>query len=259
MSRRFSSHEAWPAPYSGVPGALFALSMILIIVAFLLNITRSTLSAYTLCLFLASIVFALLSVGKEVLAVKGRLVLVYGYPVSIFKYSVTNITEISALDNLSRGKIFKYFKLYLVPSTMMMHLPVIYVILTAPSIPIEYLTFLLAPVVAGLILTVRCMLTYFDFMKFIKYTGSILGAISTILCFQVASIYNKVFGRPITSDLRTLAFLMTGMLLTFVFYAMVLYFSTRRHLIVIEDSAGRHYAIVAVDEKTAQELVNIVV
>lgn len=184
--------------------------------------------------------------------------LVHGYPISTFKYTIRNVVEISALDNLSKGKIFKYFKIHLISSTAILLLLVLYIVLVAPSIPIEYLTFLPTPVVVGLILTVRCMLNYSNYVKFIKRMGSILGSVFTIVYFGIASIYNRVFGRPITSDLRTVVFLMAGVLLTCTFYAITLYFSVRRRVIVIEDDTGRHYAIVAADEKTARELVNII-
>ncbi|RLE91682.1 MAG: hypothetical protein DRJ55_05390 [Thermoprotei archaeon] len=252
--------EKWyPLPYSGVPGALSALSMVLFAVSLPLQIYGQNYFTLGLVLFWIGWLMALASAGRNVTISEGRVTLTYGFPFRVFKLVVDGVVEMADLNSLQRGKLFKYFKVQVIPYAVVTFYPLLYVAAKFSLPPIYFLAFLLIPSAVGLSLLMYFMLTFASYRRFIKYAGYTVVSTTIIANFGIASYYNAAFGKPITSDAHALILLILGELLIFLAFALYASLATKRHVILLEDTRGKHYAIGAVDEDAAKELTRKIV
>ena len=246
----------WPTPYTGLPSVLLSTALLIFTSSLLLSVYNDVPNYIPFFTTLIGIVLALISVGREVEVLKGKVILSYGFPKVIFKLVFTEVTQVTDLTNLERGRLFKYFKIQLVPYSFMMTYPLLYIIIKASLPPIRYLTLLSIPICVGVALTTYFMLTSSSYEKLAKYVGYILSITFLTLDAIIASYYHQVFNRPLTSDIDTLLALMAGQVLAFLFFIPI--FAIRRHIIILEDINGKRCAIVTASEEDARLLVKAI-
>ena len=250
MVEKCCSWRLWPASYVGLPGVLFSIAIVLFTIALLLQEYGEVPDFVSLPVVFTGILLALLSVGRGVDVVDGKIILTYGYPRTVFKLTITDVVEVADVNNLEKGRLFKYFKVQLIPLTIIIAYPLLYIIVKASLPPVRYLTFFLIPIFVGLGLIVYFMLTSESYRRFAKYTGWVLSFVLMVIDFLIGSYYHQLFDRLLTSDMTTLLPLMIGQVLVFIFFIFITVL--RRHVIILEDTRGRYYAVVAVEEEARQ-------
>jgi len=224
--------------------------------ALLLNSYGDVPGYVSLLIVFIGVVMSLMSVGRSVEIVKGGVVLSYGFPIVLFKLTLTDIVHVTDVTELERGKLFRYFKTQLILYTIMIAYPLLYIIVKESLPPLRYLTLLSIPVCIGVGLIVYFMLTSSTYEKFTKYVGYILSAVFITLDFAIVNYYRCIFNRSIISDIDTLLPLMTGQVLAFFFFIPLAV--VKRHVIVLEDANGRRCAIVTASEEDARLLVEFI-
>jgi len=190
---------------------------------------------------------------------EGWVRLSYGFPVALFRAELRDVVEVSDVNSLARGKLFKYFKFQVVPLALMPVIPVVYVAAKSSLPPLVYLPYLGIPVALGVLLSSYFLLTTTSFKKFIEKVCFLFCVGVPVLNFWLGITYRETYGRSLARDYYAAGVLILGEMLIFILLVAVWIYSTRRHIIVLEDSDGRYYAVVARDGDAAREFLNLVV
>ena len=243
--------NVWPTPYNGIPAILSSLSLVMFVLAFLIiRYGKGTYDTLGFILFFTGIIFGLLSSGREVELKNGKLVLRYGFPLTLINIVVEDVVDVADLSSLKRGKLIKYFKSQLVMPLLIMLLPVLYMPpVTKPLI----LLFLLVPVVVGFSLLTYFMMTFSDYKRFLNYTIITLAIILALIFMEVALVNPQI-----VSSMNALLMLAVGYLLLIAGFIVFISFAMRRHIVLIESKQG-YYAIAALSKSDAEVLIKILV
>lgn len=250
-----SPRRYWPMPYSGLPGVLNSVGLVM--VSF--GLVAPFLGDWALAIPLTGIVLLLLSIGREVRVSNDALVLCYGFPVVFYRQVVKDVVEVTDLKKLSRGRLAKYFKLPVAVFLVVALLPLAYLMARGLRVPLVYLVYLLIPVVVCVLLIAYFVLTSTGYLKLLKRVLSFVGTTVCVMSFFVGATYRSVHGHSILEDPHAVAMWIIGVLLLAFFLIAFSIYTGKRSVIVIEDSRGRHYAVVAVDDESAREFMRVVV
>jgi len=244
------------APYTGLPSILLTSALLIFTSALLLNAYQDVSDYIIFFVISTGIVLALLSVGREIEVSEGKIIVSYGFPKGLFKMVFTDVVHVVNLTDLEKGRLFRYFKVQLIPYSCMIVYPLLYIIIKASLPPLRYLTLISIPVCVGVALITYLMLTSSSYKKFVKYAGYMLSIVFIILDFFIANYYRQVFNRSILSDINTLLPLMVGQVLAFLFFMPLA--AIERHTIVLEDVDGKKCAIIVANEEDARSLIRTI-
>ncbi|WFO75070.1 hypothetical protein J4526_08355 [Desulfurococcaceae archaeon MEX13E-LK6-19] len=254
------STKYWPLPYNGIPCILHMIGMALLVTALIIPVGRIGIpSEYNMVSFFLGIILILMSTGKRATVTNNSVILEYGYPIAIYRIVVREVVSVLDIPSLERGRLFKYFKLPVATLAIVMTYPIIYMIVkgVAPE-KIYYIGFLLIPIVVCTGLLAHFLLTYSGYKQFVKRVGGLLGSLIVILSMFIASIYHSATGSFITMETRPLVIAIISELLLVIAFLAIVVLKLRRPIVVIEDSKGRYYAIGALSEECAKELINTI-
>ena len=250
--------DYWPCAYSGLPAVLQSISIVLFTVT-LLMLVGNVGDIYVFMMFFTGIVLALMSIGNEVKITNGELLLTYGYPFKLIKVRVKEVVHIADINALERGKLFKYFKVVLVPFIMITAFPLLYVLIKGASVPLQYSMFLAIPIFVGAALIGYFMVSSRSYKAFLQNVLRVLVVLLITINFFLAIEYHRLYSGFITRDLNALIPLMLAEILLFIFFVAMLVNAVKRHVIIVEDSRGRYYAIASASEVKARELIELIV
>lgn len=243
--------NVWPTPYNGIPAILSSLSLVLFVSAFLIiHYGKGAYDTLSFILFSTGIISILLSSGREVELKNGKLILRYGFPLTLISIIVEDIVDVADLSSLKRGKLIKYFKSQLVMPLLIMLLPVLYM---PPITKPLMLLFLLVPVVVGFSLLTYFMMTFSDYKRFLNYTVITLAIILALIFLEAALVNSRI-----ASSTDALLMLAVGYLLLIVGFIVFISFAMRRHIVLIESKRG-YYAIAALSKSDAEALIKVLV
>ncbi len=250
-------YHVWPLSYSGLPALLSSLALVLITSSLLAVIMRAEL--YFLALFSVGIVMNLVACGKRVIIRDDCVVLEYGFPKPILKYAVRDIVEVFDINELSRGRLVKYFKVLLVPFTLVMILPVAYVVTRGVYPNPAYVPLIVIPVAIGVFLLLYMMFTAPSYGKFLRRAAAVTATVSTsVMAFMIGYFYRDVYGRSIFSNPSDAAVGIAGTLMLVLLAAAIALFAGRNHVVILVDAVGRYYAVGTAGAEAAREFMSAV-
>ncbi len=241
--------RCWPLPYSGLPAILAGLSMMCFtigIIATLLNII--TILAPLLAL---GLVLTLLSVGRSVDVTSDGVVLSYGFPVVVMRYVVRDVVKVFDVKELDRGALVRYFKQPLLVSLALIAVPLTYLAIEAPHLDPAHLPMLLVPTFLGIVIQVHTVLTANSYRRFVIGTMVILGLVWVSMGLAIAITGWGALSSSLSTSAR---FFISVALLTL---AIALYATLggKRHVVIVESSDGKFYAVGTPSAEDAKRLV----
>ncbi len=247
----------WPTPYSGLPALMSCASLLCFTLGMILAV--SGLSSLAAPIVIAiGFMAGLISVGREVRICNHKLILGYGFPKAIVRYVVEDVVDIFDVNELSRGKLVRYFKYHLFVFSLIMLLPVIYLAVEGLYPSPVYLPLLLLPVFLGVALQLYIMFTAESYRKLIRRLMFTLAIVWSLVGFIVGATYRELYGKSLFSDPSATLLYFTGMLLLAVSTITILALRSRQHVIIVESSDGRFYAIATASPNYAKELVKLI-
>ena len=245
-------HEVWPLPYTGLPALLNSLSIIMFAMLVVLSVTFKY-DLFLIPAFLFAVSLSLVSLGRQVVIDDGVIILEYGYPKPLLKYRITDIVEVFDINELSRGKLVKYFKSLLVPFITIMVLPIIYVIVRGIYPSPTYVTLMTAPIAMGVSLLLYFMFTAPSYRKLIRYTFTVTAIVYiSLLALIIGYYYGDIYGRV------NLLITLIGVSLILLCIGLI-FFVKQNHIIIIIDEYGRHYAIGTRGEEVAKTFIKSII
>jgi len=247
----------WPAPYSGLPALMSCASLLCLTLGMILLISGLN-SLAALTVIAIGFIAGLLSAGREVRVRNHKLILGYGFPKAIIRYVVDDVVDVFDVNELSRGKLIRYFKYHLFVFSLIMSLPVIYLVIKGLYPSPVYLPLLLLPVFLGVALQLYVMLTAESYRKLVRRLVFILGMVWSLVGFIVGATYREIYGKSLFSDPSATLLYFAGMLLLAVTTITVLALHERHHVVIVEGGNGGFYAIVAASPNYARELVKLI-
>ena len=247
----------WPAPYSGLPALMSCASLLCLTLGMILAISRlNSLAAPTVIAI--GFIAGLLSAGREVRIRNHKLILGYGFPKAVIKYVVEDVVDVFDVNELSRGKLVRYFKYHLFVLSLIMSLPAIYLAVEGLYPSPVYLPLLLLPVFLGVALQLYVLLTAESYRKLIGKLIFILGMVWSLVGFIVGATYRELHGKSLFSDPSATLLYFTGMLLLAVSTITMLALHSRQHVVIVESGDGKFYAIATASPDHAKELVKLI-
>jgi len=240
--------ECWPLPYSGLPGVLVGLSMVCFTIGILAGLLNASAA---LALSILGVVLALLSVGRSVNVTSGAVVLSYGFPIAVMRYVVRDIVKVLDVKELSRGALMRYFKQPMLVSLALIAMPITYLALEAPHLDLAYLPMLLVPVFLGIVVWMHAVLTANSYRRFVIEVVAILGLVWISIGLLTAI---SGWGALSSSMSMAMRFFISVALLAVV---IVLYatLGVKRHVVIVESSDGKFYAICTSSAEDAKTLI----
>ncbi|WP_456399014.1 hypothetical protein [Palaeococcus sp. (in: euryarchaeotes)] len=220
--------DIYPAPYSGLPGILNSLGMILMVVAMFFNVSENLKLGFVT--FWIAWVLLLVSIGKEVEVKNGKLILKYGFPKPLIKVEISEIREITNITKLKRGKIARYFRQALVVPILVLILPYIYIFVKGTMIPLRYVVFLLIPAFVGIMLLLYFTMTLSNYREFLRKATIIVAVVLALLLLMILRIF-----KPVGEAL--LIFVMSYLLLV-VSFVIFMSIGIKRNVVLIEGDRG---------------------
>lgn len=245
--------EYWCLPYSRLPAILSGLSITCFAAALLFGLLdNSLLMVLLLCLGFLS---GLLSTGREVEVRNGYIVLRYGFPKSIIKYVVRDIISILDVNELEKGSLVRYFKYHLFMFSLIIVLPLIYLSAKGLYPSPAYLPLIFLPVFIGVVLQLYIMFTSKSYRRMIRLMTWILAGAWSVIGFIVGVTYREVYGRSLFSDPNATILYFTSMMLLAISSIVLLALMGRHHIVIIETSDRKFYAIGTSSAQSARELI----
>jgi len=252
-----NEYKMRPLPYSGLPAILNNIALILF--TFALIAAVSHVETCFLVLFPTGIAINLMAIGKRVIIRNGCVVLEYGFPKPVLRYVVKDIVEIFDINELSRGRLVKYFKTLLVPFILVMILPLMYVMVKGIYPYPVYLPLMVIPVIMGVFLLMYLMFTAASYRRFLVKASIATAVVSAYLVSIVAGfLYRDVYGRSIFSNLAAVAVWLVSVLLLVALAIAIAFFAGKNHVVILVDARGRYYAVGMANAEVAREFVNTV-
>ncbi len=250
-------HRTWPLPYSGLPAVLNSLALVLLTSSLIAAISRAEI--YFLALFIAGVATNLVATGRRVIIRDDCVVLEYGFPKPVLKYVVGDVVEVFDISELSRGRLVKYFKVLLVPFTLVMILPVAYVVTRGAYPNPAYVPLMVIPVAMGAFLLLYMMFTAPSYRKFLRRAAAVTATVSTsVMAFMIGYFYRDVYGRSIFSNPSDAAVGIAGTLLLVLLAAVIALFAGRNHVVILVDAEGRYHAVGTAGAEAAREFMSAV-
>ncbi len=247
----------WPMPYSGLP-ALMSCTSILCFTSGMILVISGLNSLVAPIVIAFGFIAGLLSVGREAKICDHKLILGYGFPKAIIKYVVEDVVDVFDVNELSRGKLVKYFKYHLFVFSLIMSLPVIYLAVEGLYPNPVYLPLLLLPVFLGVALQLYIMFTAESYRKLLRRLIFMLGIVWSLVGFIVGATYRELYGKSLFSDPSATLLYFAGMILLAVSTITILALHGRHHVVIVESSDGRFYAIAVASPNYAKELVKLI-
>ena len=245
-------HEVWPLPYTGLPALLNSLSIIMFAMLVVVSMTLRYNLLFIL-LFMVAISLSLASLGRRVVVDDGVIILEYGYPKPLLKYRITGIVEVFDINELSRGKLVKYFKSLLTPFIIIMVLPVIYVIVRGIYPSPTYITLMTVPIAMGVSLLLYFMFTAPSYRKFLRCAFTVTAIIYiSLLALIIGYYYGNIYGRI---DLLV-ALIGTSLIILCIALP---FLARQNHIIIIVDENGSHYAVGTHGEEVAKAFIKTII
>ena len=246
--------DRWPLPYSGAPAVLSGLSMVCFTVGLLVSLAK--VGDLSLVVIVASgIAMGLLSTGKEVRVSRGEVVLEYGFPKPVLRYRVEDVVEVLDVSELSRGKLVKYFKYLLVPFVVIVAIPPAYLVVKGVYPHPALYPLILLPVFMGVLLQLYIMFTAETYRKMIRRFSLVFGATLAVTVFIAGLVYREAYGRSIVTDPHSLTLCLLGMLLLALATIAFATLTKRGHVVVVESSDGKFYAVGTASSEAAKEFI----
>ncbi len=240
--------NVYPASYSGLPGILNSLGTILMVVAMFFSISGNPELGFAT--FWIAWALLLISVGKEVEAKNGKLILKYGFPKPLIKIKISEIKEIADIMKLRKGRISRYFRQALVVPILILILPYVYIFAKGITIPLRYVVFLLLPAFVGIMIILYFMMTLSNYREFLKRATIIVAVVLAVLLLMILVIF-----RPTGNVLLLLV--MTSLLLVMSF-ALLMSINLKRNVVLIETDKGCYGLICSGDRNgTIKELLMV--
>lgn len=250
-------HRVWPLPYSGLPAILNSVALVLLTFALIAAVTR--VETYFLALFLTGIAMNLVASGRRVVIRDRCVVLEYGFPKPVLRYVVRDVTEVFDINELSRGRLVKYFKALLVPFVMVMILPLAYIVAKGAYPNPAYVPLMVIPVAMGVFLILYMMFTAPSYRKFLRRAAAVTATVSTsVMAFMVGYFYRDVYGRSIFSNPADAAVGIAGIMILVLLAAAIALFAGRNHVVILVDAEGRYYAVGTAGTEAAREFMSMV-
>lgn len=200
----------------------------------------------------------LLSSGRSVEVKSNYLILSYGFPKPVVRYVVRNVTDVFDANEISRGRLVKYFKYHLFVFTLIMFLPVMYVIVKGLYPSLAYIPFLLAPVLIGVVLELYIAFTAESYRRLIRRLMIVLSMVLALACFIAGVSYEEYYGATLFHDVNAMVYYLLGVVLLATAAITFLALWSRYHVVVIESCDGAFYAIGAATANDAKELIKLV-
>jgi len=247
----------WPLPYSGLPAILNSVAFVLLTFALIAVVSHS--ETYFLVLFLTGIAMNLVATGNRVVIRNGCVVLEYGFPKPVIRYAVRDVTEIFDINELSRGRLVKYFKALLVPFILVMILPLMYVVVRGAYPNPAYLPLMVIPVIMGVLLLMYLMFTASSYRRFLVKASIATAVVSAyVVSIAVGFLYRDVYGRSIFSNLADVAVWLVSVLLFAALAMAIAFFAGKNHVVILVDARGRYYAVGTAGAEVAREFMGMV-
>ncbi len=231
--REAKLENIYPASYSGPPGILNSLGMIVMVIAMFLNVSENLKPGFVT--FWIAWVLLLVSIGKEVEVKNGKLILKYGFPKQFIKVEISEIREIADITKLKKGRIARYFRQALVVPTLVLVLPYIYIFAKGATIPLRYVVFLLIPAFVGIMLMLYFTMTLSNYREFLRKSTIIVAVALAVLLLMILIIFKPTGG--------ALLLLVMSYLLLVVGFLVFMSISLRRNVVLIESDRGYHALI----------------
>ncbi len=225
--------NVYPASYSGFPGILNSLGMVLIVVAMFFNVSGNPKLGFAT--FWVAWVLLIVSIGKGVEVKNGKLILKYGFPKPLIKIEISEIREIADITKLKRGRIARYFRQALLVPVLILILPYIYIFMKGTTIPLKYVVFLLIPAFVGIMLILYFTMTLSNYREFLRKATIIVAIVLAVLLLMILVIF-----KPIGKALPLLVMSYLLLVISFVIFMSI---SLKRNVILIESNRGC-YALV---------------
>lgn len=225
--------NVYPASYSGLPGILNSLGMIVMVVAMFFNVSGNPKLGFVT--FWIAWVLLLVSIGKEVEVKNGKLILKYGFLKPFIKVDLSEIREIADITKLKKGRIARYFRQALVVPILVLILPYIYIFAKGTTIPLRYVVFLLIPAFVGIMLILYFTMTLSNYREFLRKATIIVAVVLAVLLLMILVIF-----KPVGEALLILVMSYLLLVMSFVIFMSI---SLKRNVILIESDRGC-YALV---------------
>ncbi len=247
-----SEQEVWPLPYTGLPALLNSLSIIVFAMLIAMSVTLKYDLLFILA-FLVGISLSLASLGRKVVVDDDTIILEYGFPKPLLKYRITGIVEVFDINELSKGKLVKYFKSLLTPFITIMVLPVIYVIVRGIYPSPTYITLMTVPIAMGVSLLLYFMFTAPSYRKFLRCAFTVTAIVYiSLLALIIGYYYGNIYDR-----IDLLVALIGASLI--VLCIALPFLARQNHIIIIIDEYGRYYAVGTHGEEAAKTFIRTII
>lgn len=203
-------------------------------------------------------IMGLLSVGKDVKVSEGLFELKYGFSVAVIKYAIKNVVDVFNINSLSRGKLVKYFKYHLFIFSLIIALPIIYLVIKGFYPNLAYLPFLFLPVFLGVILQLYMSFTAESYRKLISKLTIAPSTAWDSVGFVVGATYREYYGQSLFSNITATTLYFIGTLLLAVSTIVLLSILSKHHIVIIETSNNKFYAIGTSTPSDAEELLRLI-
>jgi len=252
-----NEHRVWPLPYSRLPAVLNSAALVLLTLTVLVAVSCA--KPYFLVFLLTGIAMSLVASGRRVVIRDGCVVLEYGFPKPVLRYVVRDVTEVFDINELSRGRLVKYFKTLLVPFILIMILPLVYVVARGAYPNPAYVPLMVIPIIMGAFLTIYMMFTSPSYRKFLRRAAAVTATVSTsIMAFMVGYFYRDVYGRSIFSNPADAVMGITFIVLLVLATSLFAILGGRNHVVILVDAEGRYYAVGTAGAEAARGFISMV-
>lgn len=248
------NEKYWPASYSGLPLLFMSAGIGMMLVSLLMNVSGYAIEL-TLPTTMIGIVLVLISTGKSVKICSNGIKLEYGFPFTIIKYNIDDIVEIADITMLEKGQLIRYFKPFAIIFTLYTAFPIAYITVKEKIVLPIAIPYILIPLFIGIMLSIYFVSTASNFRQYVRKLGYVLATIYIIAAIETGYWFREIYGKSISQEPVLLIFTFIGFTLSWVALFTILYFASKRHVILIRDVTGRTFAIIARDSVSARELI----
>lgn len=246
--------DVWPLSYGGLPAVLSALSVTMFVSAVFLGLLCDSLVVAMVAPFIG-ICLGIVAAGRKVRVEDDGLVLEYGFPVPLIKIRVRDVVEVVDVNALKRGRLVRYFRIHLYYASLVVAIPVAYVVLRGLLPNPAYIPLIALPAIVGILVLLYFMFTGTSYRSFMRRAGMVVGTSVGLLAFITGALYRDVYGKSILSDPHSIFLAMVSLILLAIAVAAITSLASRHHVVIIEDAEGNHYAIGARSPEAASRLI----
>ncbi len=249
--------EYWCLPYSRLPAVLSGASIMCFVLGTLLGLANAS-PIQVLPLILLGLTLGLLSAGREVRVAEGSVILQYGFPKAVIKYVVRDVVSVLDVNELESGNLVRYFKYHLFVFSLIIALPLIYLLVKGLYPSPAYLPLIFLPVFLGVILQLYIVMTSKSYRRMIRLMTWVMAGAWSAIGFVVGMTYREIYGKSLFSDPNASVLYFTGMLLLAAMSVLLLALMGGHHVVIIEANDGKFYAIGTLNAEAARELIKTI-